>query len=82
MARSEEESGHAEVHCTRNIASKKALGTKAPMVNDDALQPGGALARRINHDKPHWLKPVTGSGVAYQLCRWANGEYIIAQVQV
>ena len=39
---------------TRNIASKKALGTKAPRVNDDALQPGGALGRRLNHDKPHW----------------------------
>ena len=53
---------------TRNISPKKALVTKARRVNDDALQPGGTLARRLNHDKPHWPKPVTGSGVACQLC--------------
>ena len=28
---------------TRKIALKKDLGTKAPRVNDYALQPGGAL---------------------------------------
>ena len=37
------------------------------MVNDDALQPGGALARQPNHDKPHYPKPLTGSGVSCQL---------------
>ena len=52
---------------TRKYASKKALVTKAPRVNDDALQPGGALDRRLNYDNPHWPKPVTGSGLAYQL---------------
>ena len=52
---------------TRKIALKKSLGTKAPRVNDDALQPGGALARRLNHDKPHCPMPVTGSEVSCQL---------------
>ena len=54
----------------RNIVLKKALGTKAPRVNDDTLQLGGALDRRLIHDNPHWKKPVTGSGVFCQLCLW------------
>ena len=56
----------------REIAPKKALGTKAPRFNDDALQPGGALARRLNYDKPHWPISVTYSGVSCQLCQWAS----------
>ena len=48
------------------------------MVNDDALQLGGALVRQLNHDKPHWTNPVTSSGVACQLCIWDGGENIIA----
>ena len=67
---------------TRKIASKKALGTKAPKVNYDALQTGVALARQLNHDKPHWPMPVTGSGLACQLCQWDSKENIIAKVQV
>ena len=54
---------------------------EAPRVNDDTLQPGGTLARRINHDKPRRPKPATGSGVAYQLCIWDSGEKIILQAQ-
>ena len=54
---------------------------KAPRVNYDALQLGGNLARRLNHDKPQWPKPFTGSGVACQLCQWYSGRNIIAQVQ-
>ena len=57
----------------REDASNKALTMKLPRVNDDALQPVGALDRRLNHDKPHCPKLVTGSGVAFQLCRWASG---------
>ena len=67
---------------TINAASNNPLVTNLPKVNGYALQPGCALSRRLNHDKPHWSKPVTGSEVAYQLCLWANGENIIAQVQV
>ena len=52
------------------------------MVNDDALQPVFALARRINHDNPHCSIPVTGSVVDCKICQWASGENIIAQVQV
>ena len=63
---------------TRMFASKKALGTRAPRDNDDALQPGGALARQLNHDKPHWLKPVTGPGGACQLYWWTIRENNIA----
>ena len=33
---------------TRNVSSKKALGTKEPVYNDHALQPESALARRLN----------------------------------
>ena len=65
---------------TRKKLSRKALGTKAPWVNDDALQPGGALSRQLNHDKPQCPKPVTVSGVAFKLCRWDIRENIIAQV--
>ena len=54
---------------TRKIASKRALGTRAPMVNGDVMQLGGALARQLNHDTPHWPKPVKGSGVACQICQ-------------
>ena len=39
-----------------------------PMDNYDALQQGGALERKLNHENPHWPKSVTGSGVAYELC--------------
>ena len=46
---------------TRKIALKKALGTKAPMVNDDVLQPGGALDRRLNRDKLQWPMSVIDS---------------------
>ena len=52
----------------RNIASKKDMGTEKPRVNDDALQPGGALARRLNHYRPNWPMTVIVSGVACQLC--------------
>ena len=48
-------------------ASKKALVMKAPRINDYSLQPGGALARNLNHNNPKFPNPVTGSGVAYQL---------------
>ena len=65
----------------RKIASKKALGMKSPRFYYDALQPGGALDMRLNHDKPHWTKPVTASVVACKLCQWDSGENIIAQVQ-
>ena len=53
---------------TIKISSMKALGKKAPRVNDDALQPGGALDRRLNHENPHCPMTLTGSGVAFQLC--------------
>ena len=53
---------------TINTALKKALGTKAPSVNDDVLQLGGTLAKQLNHYKPHWSNPVAGLVVAYQLC--------------
>ena len=52
---------------TRNIAPHKALVIKAPIVNADALQPGGAFDRKLNHDKKHWPNPVIGSGVYCQL---------------
>ena len=57
---------------TINITPKKALGTKASSVNDDALQPIGALDKQLNHDKPHWTKPMTGSGLACKLCLWVS----------
>ena len=50
-----------------NFALKNPLLTKTPKVNYDAMQPGGALERQINHDRPHWPKSVTGSGVACRL---------------
>ena len=53
---------------TRKAASKNPLVTKANNVNDDALQPGGTLARRLNNDKPHWMKPLTCSVAPCQLC--------------
>ena len=53
----------------RKIALKKALGAKSPRANDDALQLGGTLDRRLNHDKPHCTTPVTGSVKACQLCQ-------------
>ena len=55
--------------------------TKSPRVNNDALQLGGALFRRLNRDKPQWPKPVIGSGVAFQLCRWDSREKMMAQVK-
>ena len=58
---------------TGKASQKKALLTKAPTVNDDALQPGCALAGKLNCDKPHWPNPVIGSGVSYQLCQWDSG---------
>ena len=67
---------------TRKVVPKKALVTKASRVNDGSLQPGGALSRRLHHDKPHWTKPVAGSVLDCKLCRWNSGENIIAQVQV
>ena len=53
---------------TTMSAPKNPLITKAPKVNYDSLQPGGALVQRLNHDKIHWPNPVTRSGVAFQLC--------------
>ena len=53
---------------TRKAASKRALATKAPRVNTDALKPGGDLARRLNHDNLYCPKPVTGSGVFVVYC--------------
>ena len=38
---------------TRKITPKKALKTKAPMVDDDDLQLRGALDRQLNQYKPH-----------------------------
>ena len=38
---------------TRKIASKKSLVTKALRFNDDVLQMGGDLARRLNNDHQH-----------------------------
>ena len=67
---------------TRNIAPEKILGMKANRVNDDVLQPGGTLARRINHDKQQWTMPEKGSGVSCKLCWWDSREKIIAQVKV
>ena len=67
---------------TRKNTPKKDVRTKVSRVNDDAVQPGGALARQPNCENLHWSMSVTGSGVAYQLCWWASGENIISQVQV
>ena len=55
--------------------------TNVPKLTDDAMQPDGALSQRLNHDKPHWMKPVTGSVVAFKLCLWASGYKFIAQIQ-
>ena len=41
---------------TRKTAPNKSLVTKARRVNDDSLQLGGTLARRLNHDKPQLPK--------------------------
>ena len=49
------------------IEPKNTLETKATQVTDDAMQPGGALARRLNNENPHWTNPVTVSVVAFQL---------------
>ena len=54
---------------------------KATEVNDDALQPGGSLARILNNDKKHWPKTVTSPGVTCQLCRQESGEIIISQIK-
>ena len=54
---------------TRNISSNKSLEMNMPRVDDYGLQPGGALARPLNNDKPHCTNLVTGSLVACQLCR-------------
>ena len=62
---------------TRNITSEKALGTKATRINVGALQLGGSFSRRINNDKPHCTKPVTGSGLTCQLCRWARRKKLL-----
>ena len=67
---------------TRKIAPKKALGTKTPRVNDDALQSRGALAGQLNNGNPQYPMPVTVLLVAFQLCQWDIRENIIAQVQV
>ena len=53
---------------TRKAASKKVLETKAPRVNEYDMQPGDALAGQLNHDKPHWTNPATGSGLSCKLC--------------
>ena len=45
------------------------------------MQPESALARRLNHDKPQWKNPVTGSGVSCQQCKWSSGEKVIAHIQ-
>ena len=52
-----------------------------PMDNYDALQQGGALERKLNHENPHWPKSVTGSGVAYELCLCYSREKVIAYIQ-
>ena len=67
---------------TSNSADKKALATKSHQVNDDSLQPLGALYRQLNHYKPHLTNPVTGSGVACKLRRWYIEENSISQVEV
>ena len=66
---------------TRKAALNNELVTKAPKANDDALQLGGTLARQLNHDKPHWPNPLTGSSVSYQLCQWDSGEKVIGKIQ-
>ena len=38
----------------RKSPPKMALATQVHRVNEDALQPVCALARRLNHDNPHW----------------------------
>ena len=58
---------------TRRAASNKVLESKSPFVNDYALKLGGALYRRLNIDKPYCHHPVTGSGLACQLCKWDSG---------
>ena len=50
---------------TRKSALKNLLVKKAPKINVYEMQPGGELARKINHDKPHWPNPVTGSVVYF-----------------
>ena len=67
---------------TRKIASKKALGINSPKVNGDALQQGGGLDGKLNHDKPHWSILVTSPGVSCQKNCSAIGENIISQVKV
>ena len=66
---------------TINAASNNPLVTNLPKVNGYALQPGCALSWRLNHDKPHWSKPVTGSGVSCRLCQRASGKKVISQIQ-
>ena len=52
---------------TRKFSSKKALEIKACKVDDDVMQPGGALARQLNHDKTHCINPVICSVLACQI---------------
>ena len=52
---------------TRESTSKKELVTKEPKFDNEALHLGGALEQRLDHDKPHLSKQVTGSVVAFQL---------------
>ena len=49
---------------TRNFSSNKALVIKSPRVNYHVLHLGGALDRRLNHEKPHWPIQLVVSVVA------------------
>ena len=61
----------------RKAEPKKTFIKTATKVNDDALQLGGALSWKINHDMSQWPKLVTGLGVYCQLCRWDSGDNFI-----
>ena len=65
MMREEAESRHEPVYLNQKVCMKEDILTESPKVNDDALQLGGVLAWKLNHDKPHWMEPVKGSGSSY-----------------
>ena len=66
---------------TITLGFKKPLATNPPLVTNDTMKPGGALSQRLNHNNPHWPKPVIDSGVSCQHCWVSSGEKFIAHIQ-
>ena len=63
---------------TRKDVSNIPMVKKKPKVNDDTLQPVGALVRQINHNNPNWKNPVSSSLIVsiFFMEWWIEGHCI------